>query len=226
MSKVEMNQVAPETVAAIVSKPTQDTAKAGARARYQKGEALAGLVIKSAQADIEAEVKRASSRHAMLKSLSLLDKDGHQAFREGLKAELTVISESIDKDTNQYAGTSINSYRVLVSCWRVLSVAIQAGMEVCDAGGNARAWDVLLTEARAMKAAQSAQDTKGKNGMRAKGAGRKAKASAPESTDGEEEERTPGPVTLENVLTLVGKLSDEDKVSLLERLSEMLKVEA
>ena len=200
------------TVSNIVGKPQINTAAANAKALYQKGEALATLVVKGAQEDAQAEVKRQSARGAMLKSLSYLDKNGHQAFRDQLKAELELISSNVG-DESTVSGHSVNYYRVLVSNWRVISAGIQAGVQVLDSGANPRSFDSILMEARALRAAQSAKasdaDKVGKNGMRAAGAGRKAK-----SEKG---------VTLAQVVQLAEQLSKDDQMQLMAFLAKACK---
>lgn len=213
MAKSVNAQTSPETITAIVGKPSASSAEAHSKARYQKGEALATLVIRSAQADAEAETQRAGKRGVMIKSLMHLDKEGHQAFRDQLKAELDLINENTANEST-FGGHSVNYYRVLVSCWRVISVGIQAGVNAVDAGGTVRNWDELLTECRAMKkaastSAVSTKDTEGKSGMRKSGAGRK-----PAESKG---------VTLAQVMQLADQLGRDDQLQLMAHLAKITK---
>lgn len=130
-----------------------------------KGHALAALVVRASLEEMQAEEKRGEKRRVFITSMLDLDKTGHVAFREDLEAELVNLNESEkgaergDK-VSRIGGYSLNSYRVMLSNWKALSVGIEAGADVKNEEGQLLSWEDCLTHCREMGSAIGALNPK------------------------------------------------------------------
>lgn len=178
-------------MAAVIDMKVQGKAKADSRAVQAsglkaKGSALATVVVAFCTKEAKEEEARGQKRLKYIADIKALAPEGHAAFRAELQQELATLTE-LEKtsgiDSSRHGGYSMASFRVMVSNWRTISVACEAGMEVTDDNG-AKSWERVLDEAREARKAQQALNGEAEgNGMRKQGAGRKAKTAYEKAFD-------------------------------------------
>lgn len=166
--------------AVIVKQATNiDTAKANAKGNEAKGHALADLCVSFAKGEVQHQIERNKARMAYVFDIANLNPEGHAVFRADLQKVLSDLSftekamteSGVTKEAeSEHAGYSAASFRVMVSCWRTVSVACEAGMKV----SRNMTWDEVLSEARAVRKAKQDAGAALEEGQRAQGAGRKA----------------------------------------------------
>lgn len=166
------------------AKGTVDSTKAAIKGLKAKGAALAALCVNFAVEEVKAEEKRGEKRRKYIADIFNLTPEGHSEFRAELQRELMSFDESekvlvkagaMAEAESKKAGYSSASFRVMVSNWRTISVACEAGMKPVDEAGAPLAWDATLSMAREVRrASASVGESKAADGMRAQGAGRKA----------------------------------------------------
>lgn len=153
-----------KNVTPLKTKAKADGKKVQASGMNAKGHALAALVVRASLEEMQAEEKRGEKRRVFITSMLDLDKTGHAAFREDLEAELVNLNESEKgKDVTKVSrigGYSLNSYRVMLSNWKALSIGIEAGADVKGEDGQILPWEDVLTHCREMGSAIGALNPK------------------------------------------------------------------
>lgn len=152
-------------------------AKAPTNGDKAKGSALATVCIKYATKRMEEEEKQMGKLAMIVQSIASLPHDGHIEFRAELTRELSLIKElqSIGGEGDgkivsaNMAGYSLNSFKVLVTNWKTISMAVEAGYKPEN-----KPWALVLAESVAMKHAEAsagnpetALPTKRKTGRKA-----------------------------------------------------------
>lgn len=144
-----------------------------------KGHALAQVCVNFATEEMKAEEKRGEKRMGFVKRIADLTPEGHAEFRKELQHALAFLDEqdkaamaagALKEAPSKTAGYSLASFRVMVSNWRTVSVACEAGMKIEDGAS----WENTLEEARATRKAHQSNGGKVIEGTKKQGAGRKA----------------------------------------------------
>lgn len=154
-----------KNVTPLKTKPKADGKKVQESGMMAKGHALAALIVRDSLQEMQAEEKRGEKRRVFIQSMLDLDKTGHAAFREDLEAELVSLNES-EKGTDgapkvsRIGGYALNSYRVMLSNWKAISIGIEAGAEVKNEEGQLLSWEDCLTHCREMGSAVGALNPK------------------------------------------------------------------
>jgi hypothetical protein len=154
-------------------------AKASTNGDAAKGSALATVCIKYATKRMEQEEKEQGKLAAIVRSIAELPRDGHKEFRAELSRELELIKElhkigggGDGKVTSaNMAGYSLNSFKVLVTNWRTISMAVECGYKPEN-----KPWALVLAESVAMKHAEASAGTPTAELPTKRKAGRKAKS--------------------------------------------------
>ena len=146
----------------IDKKATQNQVAMAAKALANKGEALAKICIDYAQGIVAEEEKRGNKQKSIAKSISELTPEGHKTFRAGLADTLAYLNE-VEKSTelgdSRIKGYSTNTFRVMMSNYKSISIACELGLKVTGKEGEVKKWVEILSEAVAFKHANAASDT-------------------------------------------------------------------
>lgn len=178
-----------------------------------KGEALATTIVTFAWKEAEEQEKRQGKMNRFVADIvALPNAEAHSAFRAQLSSELAALDEA-DKMTNEATGVkesrtngySLNSFRVIVSYLRGISVACGLGFTGKREDGEPMAWSEAITTSKEMRRAHANNTgTKAEGSVRKAGAGRKA------LTD------------YDKALKSVTSLQRKDQVKMLQALAGML----
>ena len=188
-------------------------AKAPTNGDKAKGGALAVLCITYATKRMEQEEKEAGKLASIVKSIQELARDGHAEFRAQLTAELELIKE-LHKVPGEAGGEkvskvhtmgySLNSFAVLVTNWKTISMAVELGLDT-----RGKPWGQVLGEAVAMKHAHASNAGEGEQLPTKRKAGRKATPLIDKAVTAAETLLENNPKDFKKFAALVAKMLDK-----------------
>lgn len=178
-----------------------------------QGEALAHTIVAFAWKEANAVEERGQKMKRFVADIvALPNAEAHSFFRAQLSDELKALDEA-DKMTNEATGVkesrtngySLNSFRVIVSYLRGISVACGLGFNGKRADGEPMAWTEAITASKELRTAHANNTgSKAEGSVRKGGAGRKALTA------------------YDKALKAVTSLNRKDQIKMLQSLSALL----